>query len=55
MLATGGSAVAALNLLVEQGAKHIRLVNLVAAPEGIRLCGKVIRACRFSPPPWTGN
>ncbi len=36
MLATGGSAVAALNLLVEQGAKHIRLVNLVAAPEGIR-------------------
>ena len=27
MLATGGS--------VEQGAKHIRLVNLVAAPEGI--------------------
>ena len=36
MLATGGSAVAALDLLVEQGAKHIRLVNLVAAPEGIR-------------------
>jgi len=36
MLATGGSAVAALDLLVEQGAKQIRLVNLVAAPEGIR-------------------
>jgi uracil phosphoribosyltransferase len=36
MLATGGSAVAALDLLVEQGAKRIRLVNLVAAPEGIR-------------------
>ncbi|HEY1719129.1 MAG TPA: uracil phosphoribosyltransferase [Verrucomicrobiae bacterium] len=36
MLATGGSAVAALDLLIEQGAKHIRLVNLVAAPEGIR-------------------
>ncbi len=36
MLATGGSAVAAMDLLVEQGAKHIRLVNLVAAPEGIR-------------------
>jgi uracil phosphoribosyltransferase len=35
MLATGGSAVAALNLLVEQGATHIRLVSLVAAPEGI--------------------
>ncbi len=36
MLATGGSAVAALDLLTEQGAKHIRLVNLVAAPRGIR-------------------
>ena len=40
MLATGGSAVAALDLLIEQGAKHIRLVNLVAAPEGIRRVGK---------------
>jgi len=40
MLATGGSAVAALDLLVEQGAKHIRLVNLVAAPEGIRAMQK---------------
>lgn len=35
MLATGGSTVAAVDLLVEQGAKHIRVVNLVAAPEGI--------------------
>jgi uracil phosphoribosyltransferase len=36
MLATGGSAVAALDFLSEQGAKKIRLVSLVAAPEGIR-------------------
>jgi len=36
MLATGGSALAALDLLAEQGAKHVRLVSLVAAPEGIR-------------------
>ncbi len=36
MLATGGSAVAALDLLAGQDAKHVRLVNLVAAPEGIR-------------------
>ncbi len=36
MLATGGSAVAALDLLAERGARRIRLVNLVAAPEGIR-------------------
>jgi uracil phosphoribosyltransferase len=40
MLATGGSAVAAIDLLVEQGAKHIRLVNLVAAPEGIHVVQK---------------
>ncbi len=37
MLATGGSAVSAMELLTELGAKHVRLVNLVAAPEGIRL------------------
>jgi len=35
MLATGGSAVAALDFLREQGARHVRLVSLVAAPEGI--------------------
>jgi len=35
MLATGGSAVAALDYLREQGAKNLRLVSLVAAPEGI--------------------
>jgi uracil phosphoribosyltransferase len=40
MLATGGSAVAAIDLLVQQGAKHIRLVNLVAAPEGVRVVQK---------------
>jgi len=36
MLATGGSALAALELLFERRAEHVRLVNLVAAPEGIR-------------------
>jgi uracil phosphoribosyltransferase len=35
MLATGGSSVAAVNLLREQGAQRIRLVNLVATPQGI--------------------
>jgi uracil phosphoribosyltransferase len=35
MLATGGSAVAALDLLTERGGTRVRLVNLVAAPEGI--------------------
>jgi uracil phosphoribosyltransferase len=36
MLATGGSAVAAMDLLSELKVKRVRLVNLVAAPEGIR-------------------
>ena len=36
MLATGGSAVAAMKLMHERGADRIRLVNLVASPEGIR-------------------
>jgi uracil phosphoribosyltransferase len=36
MLATGGSAVAALDLMAEHGAKRVRLVNVLAAPEGIR-------------------
>lgn len=35
MLATGGSAIAAIDVLKERGAKNIKLVNLVAAPEGI--------------------
>lgn len=37
MLATGGSSVAALDLLKEKGAKSIILMCLVAAPEGIRV------------------
>jgi uracil phosphoribosyltransferase len=36
MLATGGSAVAALTLLREAGARDLRFLCLVAAPEGIR-------------------
>lgn len=35
MLATGGSAAAACTLLKRQGASRIRLVVLIAAPEGI--------------------
>lgn len=37
MLATGGSAVAALDLLAAAGAKTIRLVCIVAAPDGVAL------------------
>src|SRR5258706_15039824 len=35
MLATGGSSVAAMDLLMEQGAKHIRMVNLIEVHQGI--------------------
>lgn len=37
MLATGGSAVAAINFLKERGAKQIKLVCLIAAPEGLEV------------------
>ena len=37
MLATGGSAADAIDNLKKRGCKDIRLVNLVAAPEGIQL------------------
>lgn len=36
MLATGGSASAAITFLKDRGAKSIKLVNLIAAPEGIK-------------------
>jgi len=36
MLATGGSAVAALELLKHSQARQVRMVNVVAAPQGIR-------------------
>lgn len=36
MLATGGSALAAIRMLLAAGAKDLRLLCLVAAPEGIR-------------------
>lgn len=35
MLATGGSASAAITFLKQRGCHNIRLVNLIAAPEGI--------------------
>ncbi len=40
MLATGGSALAAIEALREQGARSIRLLCIVAAPEGVALLEK---------------
>ena len=36
MLATGGSASAAISFIKQRNCKNIRLVNLIAAPEGIQ-------------------
>ena len=35
MLATGGSASAAIEFLKQDGAKHIKLMSIIAAPEGV--------------------
>ncbi len=35
MLATGGSAVSAIDMLKKRGCKNIKLMNIIAAPEGI--------------------
>ena len=40
MLATGGSAAAALTMLKEDGYKHFRFMCLVAAPEGVELVNR---------------
>jgi len=36
MLATGGSAVAAITMLKKRGVKRIKLMNIIAAPAGIK-------------------
>ncbi len=36
MLATGGSASAAITFMKEYGCKHIKLMDVLAAPEGIK-------------------
>ena len=36
MLATGGSAVAAINFIKQRGAKKIKFMCLIAAPEGVK-------------------
>ncbi|MCH4178764.1 MAG: uracil phosphoribosyltransferase [Megasphaera sp.] len=40
MLATGGSASAAIQLLKDKGIKNIKLMNLVAAPQGVEQVNK---------------
>lgn len=40
MLATGGSAVAAINFIKKRGAKNIKFVCIIAAPEGVEALRK---------------
>jgi uracil phosphoribosyltransferase len=49
MLATGGSAVAALGRLKANGARRLRLICLVAAPEGV----EAVRDAHPDVPIWT--
>ena len=53
MLATGGSAVAAIDGLKRRGVKHIKLMDLIAAPEGIEAVQRRIRTSRSSSPQLT--
>ncbi len=41
MLATGGSAVAGLELLKQRGARDVRMVCVLASPEGVKKLAKV--------------
>lgn len=50
MLATGGSAVAAVELLTEAGARDIRIICIVAAPEGIALVERRFPSVRIYTP-----
>jgi uracil phosphoribosyltransferase len=36
MLATGGSAVATIDILKQWGTRHIKFLGLIAAPEGVK-------------------
>ena len=53
MLATGNSSIAAIDKLKERGAKNIRFLCLLAAPEGIKNFTRPIPMCRFTPRPST--
>ena len=46
MLATGGSAIMAIDSLKERGASNIKFVCLVAVPEGVKALQEA-RRCRY--------
>jgi uracil phosphoribosyltransferase len=55
MLATGGSATAAIEVLKRWGATRIKLVNLIVAPEGVDAVTAPTRTWRSTAPRWTAS
>jgi uracil phosphoribosyltransferase len=55
MLATGGSASAAAKFLKEVGVRHIKLMSIIGAPEGVARCRRTIRTSTFLSPRWTAT
>lgn len=53
MLATGGTLIATIDMLKRAGARRIKGIFLVAAPEGSRRWKRCIRTWRSTPPPST--
>lgn len=47
MLATGGSAIMAIDSLKERGASNIKFVCLVAVPEGVKAFTRSAPRCRY--------
>ena len=47
MLATGGTLVAAMNYLIERGAKDITAITLLAAPEGVKTVERAFENSSF--------
>lgn len=47
MLATGGSATAAISFIKKKGGKKIRLVSIVAAPEGVKKVSSTHRSVKI--------
>ena len=46
MLATGGSAAAAMQMLKDRGCKNIRLMSIIGAPEGIKVVAEAHPDCK---------
>ncbi len=47
MLATGGTLVAAMNYLIERGAKDVTAITLLAAPEGVKTVERAFENSSF--------